>query len=404
MEKSLNNKRYKILWSATSIIFISGFIYMWSVISKALIEDLDFTSKQASLPYTVFTISFVVAMVIFGSVQDKKGPRLVATIGCILMGAGLILSGLFTQARMLIVTLGIIAGAGVGMLNVSTSPPVVKWFPPEKKGLVTGIVVAGAGLSATVYSPLANYLISSIGVSKTLIYIGIVALLVSVILAQALRNPDQDEVDAGIAQNKNSTFNLSEDIDWKEMLHSVHFYKLWLMLAFSSSAGLMIIGHITNIAKIQANWQGGFKLVILISIFNTLGRVLGGSISDKIGRLNLMKVVFSLQAINMIAFSFYKDPVSLSVGVAIAGLCYGAAFPVFPSAISDLYGLKNFGINYGLVFTGWGLGGTIGPMIAASIFDRVGNYNMSYLVAAGLLFISIGIAFTFNPAGKIILN
>ncbi|MDY0236104.1 MAG: OFA family MFS transporter [Gudongella sp.] len=400
MERSLDYKRYKILWAATSINFISGLIYMWSVISKSLIEDLGFTSKQASLPYTTFTISFVIAMIIFGKMQDKKGPRLVATIGSILMGSGLILSGLFTQSGILVLTMGIIAGAGVGILTVCTSPPVVKWFPPEKKGMVTGIVVAGAGLSATMYSPLANYLIKNIGVSKTFIYIGIIALIVSFILSQFIKNPNPGEVESGGIKEIKRKSKVSVDCDWKEMLHSTYFYKLWIMLAFSSSAGLMIIGHITNIAKVQANWQGGFKLVIIISIFNTLGRILGGSFSDKIGRLNLMKIIFTMQTINMFAFSYYRDPVSLGFGVGMAGLCYGAAFPVFPSAITDLYGLKNFGINYGLVFSGWGMGGIIGPMIAASIFDVVGNYNASYLVAAGLLVVSIAIAFTFNPAGE----
>lgn len=400
MDQSLDNKRYKILWAGASINFISGLIYMWSVISKSLIEDLNFTSSQASLPYTTFTISFVIAMVIFGKMQDKKGPRLVATFGSILMGTGLILSGMFTEPKILVLTMGLITGAGVGILNVSTSPPVVKWFPPEKKGMVTGIVVAGAGLSSTMYSPLANYLIASIGVSKTFIYIGIIALLASLILAQILRNPSKEEVSGGLEQNKKSNYKAVIDVDWKEMLRSIYFYKLWLMLAFSSSAGLMIIGHITNIAKVQANWQGGFLLVILLSLFNTGGRILGGIISDKIGRLNLMKIIFTIQALNMLMFSYYKSPISLGIGVAITGICYGAAFPVFPSAITDLYGLKNFGINYGLMFTGWGLGGIIGPMVAASIFDGLGNYNISYLLAGGLLFVSLGIAFTFNLGGE----
>lgn len=396
MENSLDKKRYKVLWAGASLNFISGLIYMWSVISKALIEDLNFTSKQASLPYTTFTISFVIAMVVFGKIQDKKGLRLVASLGCLLMGSGLILSGIFTHAKILILTMGIIAGAGVGIINVSTSPPVVKWFPPEKKGLVTGIVVAGAGLSSTMYSPLANYLIKTVGVSKTFIYIGIIALFASIILAQALRNPNKEEINAGLKENKHSKYIPSKDANWKEMLRSIYFYKLWLMLAFSSSAGLMIIGHITSIAKVQAKWQGGFILVILISLFNTGGRILGGSISDRIGRLNMMKVIFTIQGLNMLAFAYYKSPLSLAFGVGLGGLCYGAAFPVFPSAITDLYGLKNFGVNYGLMFTGWGLGGIIGPMVGAFIFDKSGNYNISYLLAAFLLLISIGIAFTFN--------
>lgn len=396
MEKSLNNERYKILGAATGINFIAGFIYIWSVISRSLIDDLGFTSKQASLPYTMFTISFVIAMVLFGKMQDVKGPKPVATLGCILMGLGLILSGLFTTPLMLVLTIGVVAGASSGILNVSTSPPVVKWFPPEKKGMVTGVVVSGVGLSATMYSPLANYLIKNIGIHKTFIYIGIGALLVSIIMAQVLKNPGEE--DLVHKEKKEGTKIKTRDYTWNEMLKSIYFYKLWLMLAFSSSAGLMIIAHISNIARIQAGWEGGFILVILISIFNTIGRLLGGTLSDKIGRLNLMKIMFTIQALNMILFVNYSSALVLGIGVAVVGLCYGAAFPVFPAAITDLYGLKNYGINFGLVFTGWGLGGILGPMIAASIFDSVGNYNSSYIVAAVLLIISIIIAFTFDKS------
>lgn len=393
MDNISNNKRKQILWSAAGINFISGLIYMWSIISKSLVNDLGWTSKQASLPYTMFTISFVVAMVLFGKLQDTKGPRLVASIGSILMGSGLILSGVFTFPIMMVLTMGIVGGAGVGMLTVSTSPPVVKWFPPERKGMVTGIVVAGAGLSSTMYSPLANYLIGNIGISKTFIYIGMVALILSLSLAQRLKNPPNDYVvDKASTKKRDNT----RDFEWKEMLKSLNFYKVWIMLAFSSSAGLMIIGHISNIAQIQANWQAGFILVIFISIFNTLGRFLGGTISDKIGRINLLKAIFILQGINMFLFSRYTNVLVLSIGVAIVGFCYGAGFAVFPAAITDLYGMKNFGINYGLMFTGWGLGGIIGPMVAATIYDSSGRYNLAYVVAGTLLVISIIIASTFK--------
>lgn len=122
-----------MLWVATATNFIAGLIYIWSVISKSLINDLNWTSKQASLPYTVITVSFVIAMVIFGKIQDMKGPKLTVTLGGILMGTGLILSGIFTEPNIMILTMGVIAGAGIGTINASTTPPVVKWFPHEKR-------------------------------------------------------------------------------------------------------------------------------------------------------------------------------------------------------------------------------------------------------------------------------
>ena len=375
--------------AATGVNFLSGMIYMWSIISKSLIGDLHWTSSQASLPYTMFTVSFVIAMVIFGKVQDTKGPRIVVTIGSILMGSGIILSGFFTTPKMLVLTMGVIAGMGVGMITVASSPPVVKWFPKSKKGLVTGIVVAGAGLSAILYSPIASYFIQTVGLNKTFMIIGSIALIVPTLIAQGLSNPPK-----GYKNETLSSASQGVDYTWQEMLKSLDFYKLWIILGFASSAGLMIIGHISTIADIQTGWQAGFILVILLSIFNTLGRLVGGFISDKIGRINLIRLALILQLVNMLMFSTYSTRITLSIGVAITGFCYGSNFSVFPATVSDLYGMKSFGINYGLIFTGWGLGGIIGPMVAANIFDKMNNYNGAYITASILLGISLLITFT----------
>lgn len=312
------------------------------------------------------------------------------------MGTGLILSGIFTDPKIMILTMGAIAGAGMGAINASTTPPAVKWFPHEKKGLVTGIVVGGVGISSVFYSPLANYLINSVGISKTFIYIGVGALIVTLLLAQILDNPPKKFVTEENNQIGEKTIKASKDFTWQEMLKTKNFYKLWIMLALSSSAGLMIIGHVANITKVQVKWEAGFILVMLLSIFNALGRILGGTISDKIGRLTMMKVVFILQAVNMFSFHWYTNVVLLSFGVALTGLCYGAGFSVFPATATDLYGMKNFGLNYGLVFTGWGFGGIIGPMTAAAIFDATNSYNLSYTIAGALLILTILIAFTFK--------
>lgn len=335
-------------------------------------------------------------MVIFGKIQDEKGPRYTVTIGSLLMGTGLILSGLFTDPKIMILTMGVIAGAGMGAINASTTPPAVKWFPLEKKGMVTGIVVGGVGISSVFYSPLANYLINTVGISNTFIYIGIGALIITLLLAQLLDNPPKNFAVENNDRIDQKLVETAKDVTWREMLKTKNFYKLWIMLALSSSAGLMIVGHVANITKVQVNWEAGFILVMLLSIFNALGRILGGTISDKIGRLSMMKVVFIMQALNMFSFHWYTNVALLSFGVALTGLCYGAGFSVFPATATDLYGMKNFGLNYGLVFTGWGVGGIIGPMTAAAIFDATNSYNLAYTIAGALLILTILIAFTFK--------
>ncbi len=400
MRETSRLKPWAVLGTSFGINLIIGILYIWSIISKALINDLGWTSKQASLPYTFVTVTFVIAMAIFGKLQDAKGPRITATIASIMMGGGIILSGALVSPVMLVITFGIIAGAGIGTANVSTVPPAVKWFPPEKKGMVTGLSVAGIGISAVVYSPISNALLHSVGISKTFIYIGVAALVLMLVLSQFLTNPPAGYVPARSTTAKKpdqkAISTPAADIGLRGVLKTSSFYRLWLMFAFSASAGLMIIAHAAKIADVQISWQGGFYLVILLAVFNAAGRILGGTVSDKIGRINLMRIIFGLQAINMLLFTFYSNIVLLAVGIAVAGLCYGAGFSVFPAMAIDLYGMKYFGANYGLVMTGWGFGGVIGPMMAAAIFDASNNYDMAYIVAGILLIVTFLITFTFR--------
>ncbi len=405
MNGKLRRKAWAVLGTSFGINLIIGILYIWSIISKSLQAPkaqggLEWTSTEASLPYTFVTVTFVVAMAIFGRLQDTKGPRITATIASVLLGVGIILSGVFVSPVMLIITFGIIAGAGIGTANVATVPPAVKWFPPAKKGLVTGVSVAGIGISAVVYSPLADSLLHSVGIPKTFIILGIAALVIMLILSQFLVNPPAGYVPASDGAGKNSLKKEvsvpAKDASIKDVLKTSSFYRLWIMFMFSSSAGLMIIAHASPIALNQIKWEGGIYLVILLAVFNAAGRILGGIVSDKIGRINLMRIIFGLQAVNMLLFTFYSDIALLAVGISVAGLCYGGGFSVFPATVIDLFGMKNFGVNYGLIMTGWGLGGVIGPMTAAAVFDANKDYNMAYIIAGILLVVTFLITFTFR--------
>lgn len=394
MEHNINYKGKVVVLSATLINFMTGMMYAWSILSKTLVEQLNWTSKEASLPYTVFTVIFPLAMVFFGKFQDLKGPRITGIIGSIFVGMGFIISGLLLNPLALLFSIGTITAIGIGMITISTAPPAIKWFHPSMKGKITGIVVAGVGMSAVLYSPLATYLLSVVSLEMTFILMGSLVLMTSVYLSTKLENPpvgykfDVSRVSKDYVESK--------DLPWRDMLKTSEFYKFWLMLGLSSSAGLMVISHISNISRVQIGWQAGFVLVMLVSLFNSLGRILGGSISDKMGRLELMRYLFIIQGINMILFRNATGIPLMVVTTAITGLCYGAGFSVFPAAIGDNYGTKYFGHNYGLLFTGWGLGGIIGPMTGAVIFDRVSNYQNAFLISTILLFIATLITFTFK--------
>jgi MFS transporter, OFA family, oxalate/formate antiporter len=171
---------------------------------------------------------------------------------------------------------------------------------------------------------------------------------------------------------------------------------LWTVFLLSATAGLMLIAHIAVIAQTQAGWKAGFVLVVIISLFNALGRVGMGFLSDRLGSKASLLFVLLLQAVNMFVFSFYHSVPLLIAGTAIAGLSYGSLFALFPSATTGYFGIKNLGVNYGLVFTGWGIAGVIGPLLGGLVVDHTGTYTISYLVSAVLLLVGVVMVFFMN--------
>lgn len=393
--------------AATGMNLILGVLYIWSIMSKALIKEFNWSTTLASLPYSVSIASFAFIMIFAGRLQDVKGPRVGAILGTFLLGGGLIISGFVKDPYIMTITFGIMGGAGIGFCYAATTPPAVKWFPLEKKGLISGIVVSGVGFAAVYISPLTNSLIGNYGISKTFFVLGVGALIILLLLTPLLIDPPKGYVPnlAG-AKNKQSSSSAVEkkQFTYKEMIKTPTFYKLWLMYAFTSMAGLMVIGHLALIAKIQAKWENGFYLVVLLAIFNTLGRIIGGIVSDKFGHIGAMRVIFIAQAVNMFLFSMYLSQSTLAFGAALTGLSYGALFSVFPVATAEYYGTKNMGVNYGIIFTSWGCAGVIGPLLAGKIYDTTGSYSMAYIISAVLLIIAALMTLTFvknsNPKLK----
>lgn len=380
---------WTVLAAATGVNVSMGLNYSWSVIQKSLITDWHWTNVEASLPYTVYAIMIALAMLIGGRLQDKVGPRFSVTIGALLMGAGLT-SCSFSHNPLLTVIAYSIAGIGAGICYATTMPTIIKWFPPEKKGLVTGIVVSGSGLAPIYVSLIANWLLENYGISATFLILGIGMSSSLLMMSLFMKNPPIGYIPPSTVTPVSKPVHLikqsTNDMQWREMIRTSTFCKLWLMYFFASSAGLMIIGHITTIAKKQAHWEQGFYLVVLVAVFNTLGRMIAGFLSDKYGRITIMKSVFLLLAINLSFFSNYTTPVLLAVGTGIIGLCYGTCPALFPLTIADFFGTKNLGANYGVLFTAWGSAALLGPVIAGLAVDMTGTYSMAYLLSALLLF------------------
>jgi len=253
-------------------------------------------------------------------------------------------------------------------------------------------------LAAVYISPLTQYLLKATSISQTFMTLGIGAIVLVVVLSQFVSNPPAGYVaaspgaKAGVAPRAPAPGK--RDLDWTDMVRTPQFYQLWIMFVLAASAGLMIIAHVAIIAKEQAKWEWGFVPIVTLAIFNTCGRILSGYVSDRIGRTRTMILAFSLQAVNMFIFRFYTTPELLVFGSAFTGLCYGTIFTLMPAATADFYGVRNLGVNYGLLFTGFGVAGVVGPIVGGWVRDQFGSYNYSFLTSATLLLIGAALAAT----------
>jgi len=394
------NYGWRVTFAGMGINLALGVLYTWSVISKGMPESWKWSEASKSWPYSIACLMFSIIMVPAGRMQDKIRPRVVASIGGILVGIGLIFASMTTSPLGYIIGFGILGGMGIGFGYASATPPAVKWFPAARTGLIAGIVVSGFGLASVYAAPLTSWFISTWSIKTAVMTLGIAFLVVVVLLAQLLKVPPRGYVPPGQKKTKTSdTLNRKEDFTAGEMLGTAQFYMLWFMYACGAGAGLMVIGKLAAIAKIQAGINLGFILVAVLAVGNGAGRIIAGLLSDKIGRKTTMFVCFVMQAILVFLLSqtvennvLAKVPI-LALVSALIGANYGANLSLFPSVTKDYYGLKNFGLNYGLVFTAWGVGGFTLALLAGKLYDKYHTFNFAYYGACVLLILAAAMVF-----------
>lgn len=388
--------------AALGINLLLGLLYAWSVFSKAIVAEWGWNDVTASLPFTVSAAIFAFMMIFAGRAQDKYGPRGISMLGGIMFGTGLILSGFSTNPAIIVLTFGVIGGIGIGLSYSATTPCAIKWFHSSKKGVISGIVVSGVGLAPVYIAPLTAYFLKLYGIQQTFIILGGIALVAILLFSLILRNPAADFIPGTTAAHKSNS-PVAKNSVWSEMLKTKQFYLLWFIYLLSATAGLMLIAHMASIAGTQAGWKAGFILVVVLSAFNALGRILIGFLSDKIGRKTSIIAVLLSQSVNMFLFFWFQTIPLLITGAAIAGLAYGSLFSLMPSITADFFGVKNLGVNYGLVFTGWGIAAIIGPILGGIVVFKTGTYTMSYIVAGSLLLIGTVLVKFIKPpvAGEI---
>ncbi|MBM9531287.1 OFA family MFS transporter [Desulfoprunum benzoelyticum] len=402
------------VFAGMAINLCLGILYAWSMWGTALTDVekagqpmtglnegwIYLTNAQASTPYSLCVIIFALLMIPGGKIQDKISPKFGATLGGLLLAAGCIIAGMMKSYTGLIIGFGIFGGIGMGIGYAAPTPAALKWFGPHRRGLIAGIVVGGYGGAALYVGPLANYLIKNFGLTGSFVTLGTLFAVVVVIAGQLLKTPPAGYVPptlagAGVA-TKGSTIT-----NWEpgEIVKTWQFYALVVMFILTTQSGLLIIAFASKILK-EAAKDSPFLIAnswILVSfggLINASGRVGTGFYSDKIGRLNAYCLNCGISALCLFSLPYIMASGSiplLFLAVGIAYWQYGGGLSLMPSFAADFYGPKNLGMNYGLIFLGWGLGFFM-ARLGGTIKDLTGSLDMAFYISGALLVSAVVLA------------
>ncbi|MFY9792850.1 MAG: OFA family MFS transporter [Candidatus Sulfotelmatobacter sp.] len=362
-----------------------GAVYAWSVFRIPLTKTFGWTISQVTFAFTLAILTLGFASFLGGLWMRRSGPRTVAIAAGILYGGGVFLAS-FSAGHLywLYFSYGIIGGIGIGLGYIVPVATLVKWFP-DRRGMITGIAVAGFGAGALITAPIASRLIVSVGVLKTFAILGIAYFIAVTIPAFFMKDPPPNYRPEGWTpsatqqkQRSARTYNLAD------ALRTWQWYGLWALLFLNTSAGISIISQAAPMAQeitgVTAAVAAG--LVGIISIANGSGRFLWAWLSDAIGRRSVFLMMFVIQALVFFLLPRIQSFPAFTAMCFIVLLCYGGGFGTMPAFAADYFGSENVGSIYGLMLTAWGFAGVLGPTLIARIRQSSGHYSHAlYLIA-----------------------
>ena len=416
-----NSSRWFIAIMGTLLQVVLGTVYAWSFFQKPIIAEYGWSNVQTMWIFSLAILFLGLSAAVGGMILPKYGPRKLASIGALLYGVGYLISAYAMYIHSLslfYIGFGVIGGIGLGLGYVTPVATVSKWFP-DKKGFITGMVVMGFGLGALVMSKLIAPILVSLtdgNMVQVFFYIALVLMVIGIPAGLSMKNPPAGFVPEGFTPPvKSATTQSHEDrLTVKESLISTKFLGMWLIFFLNISAGIMFIGlqspMIQDLFRIQDNTMSteslavvGATLIAISSLFNGVGRFFWGGISDKIGRIQVFRLILGSQILVFILMMFTGNPWIFGILVCYVLLCYGGGFGAMPSYVLDVFHSKLMPVIYGVILTAWSIGGIVGPQVAAFIRDFYANTPemigpRTYM--AGTILLSVGFLVSLTLTNK----
>lgn len=391
MEQQMLNRWWRIV-GGLSMNLALGAVYAWSIFVAPLEKEFGWKRAETSLVFTILVVVFALTFIVAGRLQDKLGPFKISIIGAVANALGFFMCAYTTTQTWMFFWLGVVAATGQGFGYATPIPVMAKWFP-DRRGLAVGLAVAGYGGGSAIFGPLGGaWLIPTYGWRTTFTVFGIIFFAMGIIGAFLLQNPPVGYKPAGwtpapAAKAAGTTYEFTPG----EVLKTPGFYFMWIAYALGCSAGLMVISQLVPFAKSVGHPVALATTAIFVgALGNASGRILSGWMSDGLGRLNVLRLMILLSAVSMpVLYATGTNATMLFVMVFATYWGYGTQLSVNASTTADFWGTKNAGVNYGLLFTAWGVAGIIGPRIGGVLFDKYKNYQAAFTTAAVLCVVAL---------------
>ena len=369
---------------AMLLALCSGIGYTWSVFQKPLMENFDWGLKTISLTFTIQVMVSTIAPIFLGKYQKTLGVKNYIRVGLSVYILGLIATMFTPSISYLYMVYGIIVGVGIAMLYPCLITYSTSLFP-ERTGMASGMLACAYGSGAVLWAPIAMFFMKRYGVLSVF---GILAAIFAIVMIPTsfLIKEVPEDFRQKVSQGQEKKHHLvTVDYTWQEMLKTSRYYILVLALTLAATAGLMITGHASSMLQEmqQVTAEQAAFIVGLFSVFNALGRLFFGYISDRVGRYEIMLLLFVIIGGSMLLLTKSMGPMFIILLMAISA-CYGGFTSMFSPICADNFGLKNLSVNYGFLYIAYGLAGIIGPQLAARVRVMSGGYNMAFLVVAGM--------------------
>lgn len=408
MEPTPVKNRWVIFAAAWIITFFIAAVAVFSVISPALVKANGWSASEVALAFSLYTLSLSVCGIFSGRIADRYGTVPLMYAGGALFGLGWFLTGSATTPGMLYLTFGVIAGAGCGIVYNPTVATALKWFT-DIRGKASGLLLAAAAIGPAIMSPIIANLLEKTDPTTTLRTLGLVFFGAIAAVGWLIKSPNMSVAPHKNQEQENHSNDLSVNFQessqktWRQMISTPVFWALLAIFACAAAAGTMLVTSLSTISQFQVGAVGamsaasfGALAVSISTISNFAGRVGFGIIFDKIGGYLSLVVSLALTILAMLLMSVANNLILFVVCVVILGCAFGAILVIFPPLTSTEFGTANLGINYGIMFLGYALGGFIGPRLTASLFSEEIGYRNAYYGAVALALVGIGIAFSLH--------